>query len=675
MSKQSRMEKGTKRRHISEKIISGSVSVVLGIFLIIAVVTAVMVLSLTMSSKETELTLESQSAAYQLSGFFDQYIRTTDQMAVNSQIRDLLKTTTGEKKITGMAGYDMVYDNLVKIAELDSNILAAWVGDADTSTLTQSDGYTSPDGWDITQRPWFAVTKTGEHMLTDPYVDVSTGKLILSVASPVEESGMVGVAGVDISMDQIQEILKTYKVGKEGYVMLVSSDGIIVYHPDSSLIQKNITEVDFSDNLVEQCQKGEEAFLKYRAFGIRKYGYVAEVGDTGFLVVSNMPVQEYYSSMIQMLLMLCVIFIVGIVVVIIAMKRVALALAKPILELNQTAQKLAEGNLDVTLDVVSDDEIGELADSIQATVLRLKEYINYIDEITEVLGKLADGKLSVNLQYAYVGEFQKVKFALENISATMKEVMEGIHDSSMQVSAGSEELAKASQSLAEGATNQAAAAQELLATATTVAEQVEENKMESEKAAGKTKEVTDLMAVSKKNMEQMTEAMNKIQDTSKKVVGVIQAIEEIASQTNLLSLNASIEAARAGEVGRGFAVVAGEIGGLAEESAQAVNKTRDLIQISLSEIDRGTQFVKEVEESIRVSVEAVEQVNRMIQKTAENAVCQAQSVEQIRQGVEEMSCTIQDNSAMAEESAATSQELAAQAETLNDLVQRFELNA
>lgn len=669
-------QKVVKKRRISEKIITKSVTVVASIFVIVAIVTAVMILSLTMSSKETELTLESEAASYQLSDFFNQYTKVTDQMAVNPQIRELLQVTTEGTQISKMDGYPTVFENMVNIAKEDSNILAAWVGDMDASVLTQSDGYTSPDDWDITQRPWYEVTKTKGHMLTEPYVDASTGKLILSAASLVsDKSGnALGVSGLDISMDQIQEILQTYKVGNGGYVMLISADGTIIYHPDESLIQKNITEVDFSSNLVEQCQKGEEALLKYTAFGVSKYGYVAEVGDTGFLVVSNMPSKEYYSSLITMLLMLLVIFIAGIVVVVIAMKKVAVNIAKPIMELNDTAQKLAEGNLDVTLDVISDDEIGELGDSINATVTRLKEYINYIDEISEVLDKIADGKLSISLKYAYVGEFQKVKIALENISSSMKEVMEGIHDSSMQVSAGAEDLAKASQGLAEGATNQAAAVEELVATATTVAEQVEENKSEAEKSAGKTKEVTGMMEVSEKHMEQMTEAMQKIQDTSKQVVGIIQAIEDIASQTNLLALNASIEAARAGDVGRGFAVVASEIGSLAEESAKAVNTTRDLIGISLNEIERGTQFAKEVEESIRASVEAIEQVNGMIQKTAENAVYQAQNMEQIRKGVEDMSSAIQDNSAMAEESSATSEELAAQAVNLNELVQRFELD-
>ena len=213
-----------------------------------------------------------------------------------------------------------------------------------------------------------------------------------------------------------------------------------------------------------------------------------------------------------------------------------------------------------------------------------------------------------------------------------------------------------------------------MATATSIAEQVEENKKDAEQSAKETKLVTEMMEASEEQMNLMKEAMNKIQETSQQVVGIITTIEEIADQTNLLALNASIEAARAGEAGKGFSVVAAEIGKLADESAKAVNITRNLIGVSLDEITRGNELAEEVVNSLRTSVEAIERVNGMIQKTTENANYQAMSMEQIRAGVEEISQGIQDNSATAQESSATSEELAAQATTLNDMVQRFELN-
>ncbi|MBQ2705680.1 MAG: methyl-accepting chemotaxis protein, partial [Agathobacter sp.] len=398
------------------------------------------------------------------------------------------------------------------------------------------------------------------------------------------------------------------------------------------------------------------------------------VGDTGYVVISCIESAEYYQSIVMIGAMLLVVFAIGIVIIILNIRKTATKITKPLEMLNDTAQQLAEGNLQVELNVESDDEIGELADSIGKTVTRLKEYINYIDEIAYVLGRMADGKLVNELKYSYDGEFRKVKDALVNISESMIDVMQNINGSAQQVGAGSDELAKAAQSLAEGAESQSVAVEELLATAVAVAEQVEENKNDAEMSAIHTNEVTAMMEVSQQQMDRMRGAMNNIQEASNKVVGIIKTIEDIADQTNLLSLNASIEAARAGEVGRGFAVVAGEIGNLANESARAVNTTRDLINVSLEEIRKGNALVDDVVNSLSQAVEKVEEVNGMIQKTAENAVMQMESMNQIKHGVQEMSQGIQDNSAMAEETSATSEELAAQVITLNELVGKFELN-
>lgn len=373
------------------------------------------------------------------------------------------------------------------------------------------------------------------------------------------------------------------------------------------------------------------------------------------------------------MVIMLVLIVIGIAATVIAIRKVASAITKPISTLNDVAQELAKGNLDVSLKIHSDNELGELSDSIQLTVDRLKEYINYINEITYALNRLADGKLKFTLKYDYAGDFSKVKEGLINISESMQNIMTDIINTSSQVSAGSEDLAKAAQSIAEGATTQSASVEELVATTTAVTDQVKENTAAAQVAADETLKVTDMMRNSKDQMSLMTEAMNKITQTSNEVVGIIKTIEDIADQTNLLALNASIEAARAGEAGKGFAVVASEIGSLAEESSKAANTTKDLIGISINEIEHGNQIVNDVVTSIQEVMEAVQKVNEMISKSSETYVQQEQSMEQLEIGIEEISKGVEDNSAAAEETSATSEELAAQATTLEQLVQRFDL--
>ena len=656
-----------------QKQIGISVTVVLAV---IAVVTLLQMNNMGTTANNTELKLESEAAALQLEQFFAPFERMVEQQAVNTEIRAIINTTGTGQKLNANIKYSTVLNNLLDVKRLDdSNILATWIADIDANALIQSDKYISGEDFDITSRPWFECTKVGKTVLTDPYVDISTGQKILSVATPVVNAmgTPVGVSGMDVSLDAMMKVMEKYKIGDEGYVMLLTGSGTFIYHPNAELMDTKIQDLDISSNVITAIENKSAELLSYKVNGEGKFGYLTPIGDTGFIAISCIPSGQYYAAVIAAVLMLSFVFIVGFIFVVINVRRISARIVSPLIGLNETAEQLAAGNLDVTIDVSSKDEVGDLGRSIEKTVNRLKEYIDYIDEISEVLTTMANGKLGIQLKYAYVGEFRKVKEALLHISESMNDVMTNIAETANQVSVGSDDLAKAAQALAEGSESQAAAVEELLATATTVADQVEENRNDSEKSAEHTREVTVMMEESKKQMDMMREAMDKIQESSNKVVGIIKTIEDIAEQTNLLSLNASIEAARAGEAGRGFAVVAGEIGNLANESARAVNTTRELISVSLNEIQKGNALAKEVVDSLNQAVAKVGEVNEMIQKSAESAEVQMQSVNQIRDGVEEMSQSIQDNSAMAQETSATSEELAAQAVTLNELVSMFEL--
>ena len=598
-------------------------------------------------------------------------------MALNTDVQTLLEETGPGANITESERYATVFNTMKKTAAADSdNIQAVWVGDIDANVLTQSDGYTSGSDFEITERAWYKAVEEEKTILTDAYVDASTGNVILSAATPVyDQSGqnIIGVAGVDVALDHIDELLPEYKIGNNGFVILVTSEGNVIYHPNTDNQQKSLSELNVDKTLIQTVEGGKDTSIHYSADGKSKYGYVGRIGSTDYLTISCLPASEYFASLIRCIIIVLLLVIAGIVVIIITIRHLATQLTKPIVALNDVAQELAEGNLDVTLDIASENEIGELADSIQKTVDRLKEYINYIDEISSVLDRLADGKLKFTLKYDYAGEFAKVKTALLHISGSFEQMIEDIIDSSTQVSIGADELSKAAQNIAEGAMTQAASVQELVATTESVSQQVEENTEDAQKSATETSRVTHMMQDSREQMNQMMEAMNKITETSNEVVSIIKTIEDIADQTNLLALNASIEAARAGEAGKGFAVVASEIGSLADDSSKAANNTRDLIEISLQQIDRGSSLAQNVVQSMQDVLDAVEEVNGMIGKSAENNEAQNQSMEQIRVGIEDISKGVEDNSASAEETSATSQELAAQAATLEELVKRFDL--
>lgn len=649
---------------------------IIAVMLAITILVVVMVYNLLIDANHTELQLDSEAVALQVEKYFAPFERMAEQLAVDKDVQKILTTTKAGQRMTNNATYSTVLEKMVGAAGLDTaNIQGVFVADIDSSASITSGGTISGEDYDVTTRAWFDCTKTGKTVLTKPYIAASTGKTIISAVAPVfDENGTaVGAAGIDVAIDTIVKMMGNYTIGKEGYTMLLTSDGTFVYHPNSSLIDTKIQDMNISSNIANAISSQTSQIIGYRVNGEHKYGYIMPIGNTGFIALSCIPNNQYYSSLVRSVIMLIILIVAGEVFILFLLGRLSGKIVRPLVQLNGVATELANGNLDVSLDVRTEDEVGELAVSIDKTVQRLKEYIDYIDEISEVLAAMADGKLAISLKYAYVGEFEKVKDALNHISQSMTEVMTSIVEGANQVSVGSDDLAKAAQGMAENTETQAASIEELLATATTVAEQVKENRDNSEKSAEYTNEVAAVMEESKKQMSQMREAMDKIQESSKQVVGVIKAIEDIASQTNLLSLNASIEAARAGDAGKGFAVVAGEIGGLANESADAVNTTRDLINVSLEEIEKGNAIVNDVMASLDNAVERVRVANGMIQDTAQNADTQMKSIDQIRDGIQDMSQVVQDNSAMAQETSATSEELAAQSVTLNELVQRFDL--
>ena len=663
------------RKKIANEILQQIGGSVIFVLLFIEIIAICMVGWLIITSKEKELTQESNAAANQITGFLEQYTKNVEQLSVNPEIQNVMLETKAGDDIWQAEKINTAMNNIINIANTDSeNVMAVWISDLDSSTLT-SDGFTSGEDWDITSRGWYRCITEKQTILTEPYIDSSTGKMILSAASPVydEDGNVLGAVGMDISLEHITEIMSEYKIGRHGYILLLSENGTLLYHPQTDIIQKNIKDIDISPNVINAITSKRDEFLKYKSDGSTNYGFLHHTGDTGYIVLSCMSFSEYYTMLIIIIIALISIFAIGIILIAYRIKKSAINLTKPILELNHTAQQLAAGNLDVNINITSKNEIGELGDSFQKMVDRLKKYITYIDETSEVLSQIADGKLSIHLKNDYVGEFQKIKTALLNISDSMNQVMIEINKSSDQVSIGAAELATASQVLAEGAEEQAASIEQLSATTNNLADQVENSRKEAEISAQATAQTTTMIEQNQEKMKLMMDAMNKIYQTSQQVVGIIQTIEDISSQTNLLSLNASIEAARAGEAGKGFAVVADEIGKLALESSKAASTTKEMIELSIKEINKGNTIATSAMNSLKESVNAVDHVNEMIQKTAENAAIQAENMKQLRVGIEEITHSIQDNSAASQETSTTSEELASQAEILNKMVQKFEI--
>ena len=364
--------------------------------------------------------------------------------------------------------------------------------------------------------------------------------------------------------------------------------------------------------------------------------------------------------------------VVGLIITLRAIKRLIDQTVKPIKELAVAAQSFTKGDLGVEITFESQDELGILADSFRETGSILQTIIG---DLQYVISEFAKGNFAAKskCKEAYVGDFEPVLRDLVAMEATVSDTLHAIDSAADQVSAGSSQLANSAQSLAEGATEQAAAVEELMATVSEVTDQVLENTKSTDRAHDRAKVVGAEALESKEKMGQLLEAMQKISDTSKEIEVVITQIEDIAAQTNLLSLNASIEAARAGEAGRGFAVVAQQISSLAEGSAKSAGDSKALVEAALHEVENGNNMTRETAEVLN---KVVDELDAIIEEVANIRVAsdrQAKSVQEIETGVAQINDVIQTNSATAEETSATSQELSAEAVTLDELVNKFQL--
>ena len=345
------------------------------------------------------------------------------------------------------------------------------------------------------------------------------------------------------------------------------------------------------------------------------------------------------------------------------------------MKLKNSANKIADGDLDITVDVRSADEVGQVAAALSRTVDRLKQYINYIDEVSAVLDQIAVGNLMFELHCDYVGEFAKIKTSLENIQSSMKGLVGEIGVSADQVANGSGQVSNSAQSLAQGATEQAGSLEELSASIEEVSGQIKKNTAQISHMAVNMNSAAQDVEESSGRMDQMLAAMNEISASSNEIGKIIKVIDGIAFQTNILALNAAVEAARAGEAGKGFSVVADEVRSLAGKSADAAKKTSELIGNSVKKVEEGLALANGTAKALTGMAGQVESINETIQQVKDASGQQFLAIKQVTQGVEQISSVVQTTSATAEESAAASEELNGQAQSLKELVSHFKVES
>ena len=482
-----------------------------------------------------------------------------------------------------------------------------------------------PADFDPTVRPWYKLAvKEGKPIVTTPYIDVSTKKLIVSFAVPVLDSGKVkGVIGSNLTMQRVIENVKSINPTPSSFGVLMAQDGIIIAHPDESLTLKNITEISPNINL-SALLKAERPFAVNFA-GTTNLVLARPIRDTNWYVLVVLDKDEATSGMRSLLLTsvatLLVISVLGALVV----GFLVTSTLRRLLLIRDAMDDISNGNNDLTQRLPDEglDEVAQIA----------RSFNTFINKLGQVMIEIRD-------------------------------ISRSIHMAANEISAGNNDLSSRTESAASSIQQTAASLEQISSGVTQsagFAQQVKEKTMLLAKDAGSGgKVVSNVMTT-----------MDDIVVASGKVGDIIGVIDGIAFQTNILALNAAVEAARAGEQGRGFAVVAGEVRNLAQRSAQAAKDIKVLIEATVVSVTSGSHQVHLAGNTMNEIVSGVSTVTTVMSEITHTANEQMRGINEINQAVAQLDSMVQQNTALVQESTAASEALLSKAEALSVAVGHF----
>jgi methyl-accepting chemotaxis protein len=562
--------------------------------------------------------------------------------------------------------------NTVNMGDLDNSGIYTGYSDDD---MYYADFSTPPEGYKATERGWYGAgvnysTFTG----TEPYVDALTGKLCVTFCRKLDfKNGDKGVGGIDVFLDAItNETLSLTPMGT-GKTAIVS-DGMIIANPDSSLngsavadsgnelLMKAVSEVKVDSHAT--ITKGKDKY----------YVVASDVPHTNWILYSTVSEASVLKNLRNFQKICYIIMFISIIIIIFALLLViGTVITIPLRKVTVAAEKIAEGDFDVSLPTESKNEIGKLAVAFSKTTDELQNYQGFIDEISYALSEVSHGNLNVKLEREYTGQFAKLKTGMDNLVAQLTEIVRSIMESAEQVDGGAVQISSAAQGLAQGATEQASSIEELSAEISQINDETIHMAENARTAQEQIHSAEEQINTSNEQMIDLRKAMEDITDKSQRISTIIKTIDDIAFQTNILALNAAVEAARAGSAGKGFAVVADEVRNLAGKSSTAALDTSNLITETINAVKTGDTLTLQTANYLKSTQESTEKAVDLIAEITAATDHQKRSLNDIKVGIDQISSVVQTNAATAEESAAASQELTRQAGILNTEVNKFTL--